>query len=51
MEIILAGGQCMRIKANIPGWSLAELNVCDGYEAALLSEGEPGRIHLYRWEP
>jgi 4'-phosphopantetheinyl transferase len=50
MEITLAGGQRVRIKAKIPGWSLAELNACDGYEAALVSEGEPARIHLYRWE-
>jgi 4'-phosphopantetheinyl transferase len=48
---ILSGGQHVRINANVPGWSLVELIACDGYEAALVSEGEPAQIHLYRWEP
>ena len=51
VEITLAGEKHVRINANVPGWSLAELNVCDGYEAALVSEGEPVAVHLYRWEP
>jgi len=51
VEITLAGEKHVRINANVPGWSLAELNVCDGYEAALVSGGEPAQVHLYRWEP
>jgi 4'-phosphopantetheinyl transferase len=51
VEITFACGQRVRIMANIRGWSLAELNACDGYEAALVSEGEPAPIHLYRWKP
>ena len=51
VEMTLAGGKHVRINANVPGWSLAELNASEGYEAALVSEGEPAPIHLYRWEP
>jgi 4'-phosphopantetheinyl transferase len=51
VEIIRAGGQHVRVNANVPGWSLVELIACDGYEAALVSEGEPAEVHLYRWEP
>jgi len=50
MEITL-DGQHVQINANVPGWSLVELIACDGYEAALVSEGEPTQVHLYRWEP
>jgi 4'-phosphopantetheinyl transferase len=51
VEIALAGGQQVQINANVPGWSLVELNAYDGYEAALVNEGRPAQIRLYRWEP
>ena len=38
------------IDANVPGWSLIELNGVAGYEGALVYEGEPAAIQLYRWQ-
>ena len=38
------------IDANVPGWSLIELNGIAGYEGALVYQGEPAAIQLYHWE-
>jgi 4'-phosphopantetheinyl transferase len=37
------------IRAAVPGWSLMELPVDDGYVAALVSQGGPVTVKLYRW--
>jgi len=39
-----------RVDANVPGWSLLELNVVADYEGALVYEGARAAIQLYRWE-
>lgn len=39
----------VRIRAAVPGWSLMELPVGDGYVAALVSQGAPVRVKLYEW--
>jgi 4'-phosphopantetheinyl transferase len=44
----MADGQ-VRIRAAVPGWSLMELPVGDGYVAALASQGAPVRVKLYEW--
>lgn len=46
---IIADGQ-VRITANVPGWSLAELDSIDGHEAALVVAGAPVPIHYYPFE-
>jgi 4'-phosphopantetheinyl transferase len=51
VEITLDEGGQVRITAFTPGWSLAEINPGENYVAALASEGEPARTHLYRWPP
>ena len=40
-----------RILAAVDGWSLSSLDPGPGYAAALVSQGAPARISLYRWEP
>jgi 4'-phosphopantetheinyl transferase len=39
----------VRIRAAVPGWSLIELSVGDGYVAALVSQGAPVRVKFYEW--
>lgn len=51
VEIALIAGEQVRITANVPGWSLAELDSIDGHEAALVVGGAPVSIHDYLWEP
>jgi len=51
VEIILEGDERVRIDARVPGWSLAELNPGDGYEAALVSAGKAAQFQVYRWQP
>lgn len=51
VEIILTGGQRIRVNANVPGWTLTELDPGGDYEAALVVEGDPSPIDRYRWEP
>src|SRR5574341_1468311 len=41
VEIILTTTQEVQITASVPGWSLAELDPVNGYEAALVVEGAP----------
>jgi 4'-phosphopantetheinyl transferase len=51
VQIVLTDDGFVRIDANVPGWSLAELIQGNGYEAALVVEGGALPIHCYRWEP
>lgn len=41
----------VKIEANVPGWSLLELEKAHGYEAALVIQGGAVPIRCYRWEP
>jgi 4'-phosphopantetheinyl transferase len=47
---LAASREQARIEANVPGWSLIELNVVADYEGALVYEGPRAAIQLYRWE-
>jgi 4'-phosphopantetheinyl transferase len=51
VEITLAGNELVQITANVPGWSLAELNPGDSYEAAIAIQGERSPVSCYRWRP
>jgi 4'-phosphopantetheinyl transferase len=51
IEITVDEDGQIRIAASIPGWSLAEINPGEDYVAALATQGEPARIHLYQWTP
>jgi 4'-phosphopantetheinyl transferase len=51
VQIVLTHDGFVRIDANVPGWSLAELIQGDGYEAALVVEGDALPIRCYRWDP
>jgi 4'-phosphopantetheinyl transferase len=51
VEISLAADQRVQINAAVPGWSLTELAAMDGYETALVIEGEPLPVHCYQWQP
>nr|AFB69912.1 4'-phosphopantetheinyltransferase 2N [uncultured bacterium] len=48
VEITL-GGEHVQITANVTGWSLAELDLAGGYEAALVTECRPMEIFSFRW--
>jgi len=48
---IVLDGESARIDANVPGWSLKEIDVRDGYAAAVVSAGEPAEVRIYRWAP
>lgn len=50
VEIALISEGQVRITADVQGWSLAELNPLDGYQAALVVAGAPVPIHYYLWE-
>lgn len=50
VEIALSGDEQVRITANVPGWSLSELDAIDGYQAALVVAGGPVPICYYLWE-
>jgi 4'-phosphopantetheinyl transferase len=51
VEIAIIVNEQVRITANVPGWSLAELDSIDGHEAALVVAGAPAPINYYLWEP
>ena len=51
VEITLSPSDEVRIRADVAGWSLAELNPIDAYEAALVVAGPPVPICCYRWQP
>lgn len=50
VEIALGGDGQVRITADVPGWSLSELEPIDGYEAALVVAGAPVPICYNLWE-
>lgn len=49
VEITSTDGADIRISSFVPGWSLAEVPAGEGYIAALVSQGAPVRVQLYRW--
>jgi 4'-phosphopantetheinyl transferase len=49
VEITSIDGADIRISAFVPGWSLAELPAGEGYIAALVNQGAPVGVQLYRW--
>ena len=51
VEITLSAGDQVRIRADVPGWSLAELNPIYTYEAALVVASPPVPICCYPWQP
>ena len=51
VEITLSASDEVRIRADVAGWSLAELNPIDAYEAALVVASPPVPICCYRWQP
>ena len=51
VEIAFRSGQGIQITAEVPGWSLTELNPIDGYEAAIVVEGPSLQIRYFGWEP
>jgi len=50
VEITLTDNQRVRIRADVRGWTLSELNPGGGYEAAVVVEGGPLPVHCYRWQ-
>jgi 4'-phosphopantetheinyl transferase len=48
VEIMLVG-EYVRINASVAGWSLVELPLYAGYEAALVTKLKPVEIHCYHW--
>jgi 4'-phosphopantetheinyl transferase len=48
---IVSHDESARIDANVPGWWLKEIDVGDGYAAAVVSAGEPAEVRIYRWAP
>ena len=48
---IVPDGESARIDANVPGWSLKEIAVADGYAAAVVIAEEPADVQIYRWAP
>ena len=51
VEITLSASDEVRIRADVAGWSLAELNPIDAYEAALVVASPPVPICCYYWQP
>ena len=51
VEITLGAADQVQIRADVPGWSLAELNSIDAYQAALVVAGSSIPIRYYLWQP
>jgi 4'-phosphopantetheinyl transferase len=51
VEITLGAADRVQIRADVPGWSLAELNSIDAYQAALVVAGSSVPIQFYLWQP
>ena len=51
VNILLTSSNRPAIKASVPGWSLTELELGDGYEGALVVEEDVVTIQRYRWQP
>ena len=50
VEIALTAAEQVHITADVPGWSLSELDPIDGYEAALVVANAPVPICYYLWQ-
>ena len=50
VEIYQEDGRTVRVRATVAGWSLAELDPAGGYEAAVVTQGAPCCVRLYRWQ-
>lgn len=50
VEITLGAADQVQIRADVPGWSLAELTPSNGYEGALVVAGSTLPIRCYQWE-
>jgi 4'-phosphopantetheinyl transferase len=50
VEITLGAQDQVRIHANVPGWSLTELDRVETYESALVVAGAPLPIRYYHWQ-
>ena len=50
VEISLSAAEQVCITADVPGWSLSELDPMDGYEGALVIAGAPVPICHYLWK-
>jgi len=50
VEIALTAAEQVRITADVPGWSLSELDPIDGYEGALVIANAPVPICYFLWE-
>lgn len=48
---IVLDGESARIDANVSGWSLKEIDVAEGYAAAVVIAGGPSDVEIYRWVP
>lgn len=52
VEISLTSGSRVVVNAFVAGWTLIELNPGEGYEGALVVEGEKALpLHRHRWQP
>lgn len=51
VKIVLDAGDRVRIDAHVPGWALCELHPGDGYEGAIVTDGNPVSVARYRWLP
>ena len=51
VEITLADDERVQIDANVPGWSLTELDRVETYESSLVVAGPPVPIRYYHWQP
>jgi 4'-phosphopantetheinyl transferase len=51
VKITRGASNQVQIAADVPGWSLTELNPIDTYEAALVVTGTALPIHQYFWQP
>jgi 4'-phosphopantetheinyl transferase len=52
VEIVLISGSRVAINESVAGWSLTELDPGEGYEGALVVEGDRAApIHRHRWQP
>jgi len=48
---IVPNDQSARIDAQVPGWWLKEIDVGEGYAAAVVNEGGPAEVRIHRWAP
>jgi 4'-phosphopantetheinyl transferase len=51
VAITLGAADQVLIRADVPGWSLAELNSIDAYQAALVVANSSVPIRYYLWQP